>query len=260
MKEYWVDRLRVVLGENRNDLGKIAAVEISNAINETLSQKQYANIIFAAAPSQNETLAALCEDHTIAWDAINAFHMDEYAGLNINDKQSFARFLSDAIFSRKPFHSVNLIDGKNNIEDECVRYGRLLAENPPDIVVMGIGENGHIAFNDPGVADFHDCRIIKKVELDDVCRIQQVHDGCFSSIDAVPRYALTLTVPTLAKAKYQFCQVPSKTKAVAVKNTLFGSVCEECPATVLRTLNSAVMFLEPESAKLVESCFKEVNV
>ena len=119
---------------------------------------------------------------------------------------------------------------------------------PTDIVVMGIGENGHIAFNDPGVADFNDPVAIKPAKLDDVCRMQQVHDGCFAAIDEVPTHAFTLTCPTLVKATYTFCIVPAPTQAAAVAAMLKGPITDECPATLLRTVEGAVLYLEPDSA------------
>ena len=138
-----------------------------------------------------------------------------------------------------------------DVDEACERYAELLRKNPPDVVCMGIGENGHIAFNDPPVADFNDPKLIKKVELDDVCRMQQVHDGCFPTFDDVPKYALTLTVPALMSAKYLICTVPAPTKANAVKAMLEGEYGEVCPATALRKHDGAKMFLDKDSAAKV---------
>ena len=205
-------------------------------------------MIFAAAPSQNEVLASLLTYPDIPWERINAFHMDEYIGLDATAPQRFGNFLSDHIFSLVPFRSVNYIDSASPAEVECRRYTELLRKHPTDIVVMGIGENGHIAFNDPGVADFNDPAVIKPAKLDEVCRMQQVHDGCFASIDEVPTHAFTLTCPTLVRATYKFCIVPAPTKAAAVARMLSGEVSDECPATLLRTVEGAVLYLEPDSA------------
>ena len=167
-------------------------------------------MIFAAAPSQNDVLLALTEDKSIDWTRVNAFHMDEYVGLPKDAPQGFGNFLSAHIFSLAPFKSVNYIDcTAENPEAECERYAELLKNNPTDIVVMGIGENGHIAFNDPWVADFNDEKWVKVVPLDEVCRNQQVNDGCFAHVDEVPTHALTLTVPTLVRAPWLFCIVPA---------------------------------------------------
>jgi glucosamine-6-phosphate deaminase len=217
-----------------------------------LKEKNEINMIFAAAPSQNDVLKALVEDKSIEWNRVNAYHMDEYIGLDKDAPQAFGNFLKDHIFSLVPFKSINYIDATaTDPELEAERYGKLLKENPTDIVIMGIGENGHIAFNDPPVADFKDKRVVKPVKLDEVCRQQQVNDGCFSSIDKVPTHAITLTVPTLVKAPYLFCIVPAKTKANAVYQTINGEIGEHCPATVLRLQDNAKLYLDNESSKLL---------
>lgn len=248
MKQFTVDKLTVKIEESRTAMGALAAAEIAGTIRALLSEREEINIIFAAAPSQNEVLASLVADKTIDWTRINAFHMDEYIGLDATAPQRFGNFLSDHIFSLVPFRSVNYIDSASPAEVECRRYTELLRKHPTDIVVMGIGENGHIAFNDPGVADFNDPAVIKPAKLDEVCRMQQVHDGCFASIDEVPTHAFTLTCPTLVRATYKFCIVPAPTKAAAVARMLSGEVSDECPATLLRTVEGAVLYLEPDSA------------
>ena len=139
-----------------------------------------------------------------------------------------------------------------NIAKQCADYNEALHSVEIDIQLLGIGSNGHIAFNDPGVADFNDPVRIKKAKLDDVCRMQQVHDGCFATLDDVPKYALTLTVPALAAGKYQFCVVPAATKANAVKNTVYGEISEVCPATILRKLDNAILYCDSDSGKFVE--------
>jgi glucosamine-6-phosphate deaminase len=175
--------------------------------------------------------------------------MDEYIGLPADAPQGFGNFLRAHIFDRVPFASVNLIDSSAvDAALESDRYGKLLDENLPDVVVMGIGENGHIAFNDPPVADFRDSKTVKAVKLDEICRNQQVNDGCFALIDEVPTHALTLTVPALTRAPYLFCIVPAPSKAWAVKETLTGSIDEHCPASVLRTHDNAILYLDRDSA------------
>ena len=251
MKSFCTDKLQVNILENRKEMGAAAARDISAKIKEYLSQKDEINMIFAAAPSQNEVLDSLVADKTIEWGKINAFHMDEYIGLDKNAPQRFGNFLAEHIFDKVGFKSVNYIESDNTIEAECERYSELLKAHPIDIVVMGIGENGHIAFNDPPVADFKDPALIKPVKLDEVCRNQQVNDGCFAAIDDVPKFALTLTVPMLMSASDLFCIVPAPTKAWAVKETLTSSIDEHCPATALRTHDSAKLYLEPDSASLL---------
>ena len=252
MKTFLQDKLKVEIYENRMLMGKSAARDIKAKIAELLAEKQEINIIFAAAPSQNDVLKSLVEDKEIEWNRVNAYHMDEYIGLDKDAPQGFGNFLKAHIFGLVPFKSVNYIDiTTTNPNAEADRYGKLLNENPTDIVIMGIGENGHIAFNDPPVADFKDEKVVKPVKLDEICRQQQVNDGCFDSIDKVPTHAMTLTVPTLVRAPYLFCIVPASTKASAVYETLNGSIDEHCPASVLRTHNNAKLYLDNESSKLL---------
>lgn len=247
-----VDKLSVNIYDTRAEMGAAAAKDIKNKFCELLETKPQINVIFAAAPSQNEVLASLVADKDIDWSRINAYHMDEYIGLDADAPQGFGNFLRKHIFDRVPFASVNLIDvTAKDADAEAARYGEMLDRNPADVVVMGIGENGHIAFNDPPVADFADPKTVKAVALDEICRNQQVNDGCFASIEQVPTHALTVTVPALARAPYLFCIVPAPSKARAVKETLTGSIDEHCPASILRTHKSAVLYLDRDSAALL---------
>lgn len=253
MRTFKKDKLDVNIFDSRNEMGAAAARDLSAKIKELLKTKSELNIIFAAAPSQNEVLASLVADKTIPWKKINAFHMDEYLGLDAEAPQGFGNFLRDRIFSLVPFKSVNYIDvSAKDPDDEAERYGKIIDSHPTDIVVMGIGENGHIAFNDPPVADFNDKKTAKSVKLDEVCRQQQVNDGCFEKLSDVPTHAITLTVPTLARAPWLFCVVPAKTKAEAVKNTLCGEIGEHCPATILRTHGGATLYLDQDSSALIK--------
>ena len=252
MKTYKVDKLTVKIMPNRKEMGEVSAKDIKDKIKELLSVKDEINMIFAAAPSQNDVLKSLVEDKTIEWNRVNAYHMDEYIGLDKDAPQGFGNFLKAHIFGLVPFKSVNYIDiTTTNPEQEAERYGKLLTENPTDIVVMGIGENGHIAFNDPPVADFNDSKVVKPVKLDEICRQQQVNDGCFKTISEVPTHAMTLTVPTLVSAPYLFCIVPAPTKANAVYETLNGSIDEHCPASILRKQDNAILYLDGDSSKLL---------
>ena len=239
------EKLTAYVYPSRAAMGQAAGKAAAVAIDRILAEKEYANVVFAAAPSQNEMLEALLAQD-VDFSRVRAFHMDEYVGLGMEDGQSFARYLSDHVFSRAPFAEVHYIPAKDG--DACEAYADLLRKYPPDVVCMGIGENGHIAFNDPPVADFADPYLVKTVELDPICRMQQVHDGCFPTLDAVPKYAVTLTVPALMGAKHLICTVPAATKADAVKAMLQGPYGEACPATALRQHDSAVLFLDPDSA------------
>ena len=252
MKTFVKDKLQVEIFENRTLMGESAAKDISAKTKELLAEKKEINMVFAAAPSQNDVLKAMVADKTIEWSRINAYHMDEYIGLNKNAPQGFGNFLKSHIFGLVPFKSVNYIDiTSTDPEKEAERYGNLLKANPTDIVVMGIGENGHIAFNDPCVADFNDKRAVKPVQLDEICRNQQVNDGCFETIDEVPARAMTLTVPTLVSAPWLFCIVPAATKAKAVYETINGKIDEHCPATILRTRDNAKLYLDDKSSALL---------
>ena len=252
MKTLKKDKLLVEIYENRTLMGEAAARDIKAKIAELLEESQEINMIFAAAPSQNDVLKSLVEDKEIEWNRVNAYHMDEYIGLDKDAPQGFGNFLKDHIFGLAPFKSVNYIDVTAIDPDaEADRYGKILDANLTDIVVMGIGENGHIAFNDPPVADFNDKRTVKPVKLDEKCRQQQVNDGCFESLDKVPTHAITLTVPTLVRAPYLFCIVPAPTKANAVRETLNGSIDEHCPASILRKHDNTKLYLDNESSKLL---------
>lgn len=247
-----VDRLTAQIYPGRQQMGIAAAAMAAQKITGLLAWQPFVNIIFAAAPSQNEFLSALTENKTIDWQRVNAFHMDEYIGLPVNDARTFASFLKEKIFSRLPFHTVNYINGNaTDIATECERYGSLLKEYPADIVCMGIGENGHIAFNDPPVADFNDPLPIKQVTLDAECRQQQVNDKCFDTLAEVPNHAITLTVPSLMAGKYVYCMVPGEKKAKAVYNSLKAEINEHCPATILRRHANAVLFLDEDSSGLL---------
>lgn len=251
------DKLDVKIFETRDEMGKAAADNIAKCIKRCLESKAEINMIFAAAPSQNDMLFHLCRQDGIEWEKINAYHMDEYIGLNPKAPQCFSNFLKRYIFDLKPFKTVNCINpGAEDAAEECERYAELLKKNPPDIVCMGIGENGHIAFNDPHVAEFDDKKVVKIVELDDACRMQQVNDGCFEKIEEVPKLALTLTIPTLMAAEYNFCVVPAPTKAEAVKRTICGEISEQCPATILRKKDNAVMYCDNDSSRLLREEIK----
>lgn len=245
LKEISKDNLKVKIFENRTAMGECAANEIAECVARLLSEKEEINMIFAAAPSQNDMLETLCQK-ALPWERINALHMDEYVGLDKNHPQSFGKYLYDHVFGKVNFKSVKYIS------DYGESYAEILKKEHIDIICLGIGENGHIAFNDPGVADFNDTELIKKVKLDDVCRMQQVHDGCFPTFDDVPEYALTLTVPEMFSADYLFCVVPAKTKTEAVWRTVNEEISENCPATIMRRHSAAIMYCDKDSgAKLL---------
>ncbi len=251
MTTFKKEKLTVKIFPTREDMGIDAANDVATAINEMLQKKDEINMIFAAAPSQQEFMQHLIADKSIDWTRINAFHMDEYIGLEKDASQAFGNFLKERLFSKAPFKSIHYIDGQEDPEKECERYAQLLDKDPVDIVCLGIGENGHIAFNDPHVADFNDPKMVKVVDLDLACRTQQVNEGCFIKLNLVPSQAITVTIPALLKADSMFCMVPAENKAKAVKRTLDGEIDEECPATILRTKEKAILYLDKASASLI---------
>ncbi|MCJ8007446.1 glucosamine-6-phosphate deaminase [Lederbergia wuyishanensis] len=242
-----VDHLVVQVYETREDLGKAAATQVSAKIKELLEEQDTIRMIFAAAPSQNELFETLKKDSEIDWSRIVAFHMDEYIGLEAGAPQSFGVFLKEKLFDEVKPGIVHYMDSSQDVAEELLRYGNLIKEEEIDIVCLGIGENGHLAFNDPPVADFNDPELIKVVELDDVCRQQQVNDGCFATIEDVPTHAITLTIPALMSGKHLFCIVPGPTKRQAVRGVLEGPLSTDNPATILRRHPSCILYLDKES-------------
>lgn len=242
-----VDHLQVKVYANRNLLGTAAGMEVAEKMKELLAQKERIRMIFAAAPSQNEFLAELSQAEGIDWSRVTAFHMDEYIGLSEEAPERFSKFLWDRLFGIVHPGEIHLINSSKPIAEECARYADLIKAAPIDIVCLGIGENGHIAFNDPPVADFQDKDIMKPVELDEACRQQQVNDGCFPDIDAVPTHALTLTIPALMSGNHLFCIVPGASKRSAVERTLFGPISTDCPASILRRHPRAVLYVDTDS-------------
>ena len=250
-KTFKADMLSVNIYDTRKNMGEAAAADIAACIKKLLAEKDEIYMIFAAAPSQNEMLEALVADPEVQWNKVHALHMDEYVNLPADAPQGFGNFLRRAIFDKLPFASIEFIGSEGDPEEKIERYTKLLEQHPIDVVFMCIGENGHIAFNDPPVANFNDTVWVKPVKLDDICRQQQVNDGCFAKFDDVPEYALSLTGPALMAPDAVFCIVPAKTKAWAVKETLTSSIDEHCPATVLRTKKGAILYVETDSASMI---------
>lgn len=252
MKEFIKDKLTVKIFDNRSLMGQAVAVAVSERINKLLDTQPFVNIIFGAAPSQNEFFEALVKKE-IDWSRLNAFHMDEYANLASDAPQGFGNFIKARLFDLAPFNTVNYINGNEaDYEAECLRYTALLNEFETDVVCLGIGENTHLAFNDPHVAEINDPYFVKRVDLDEQCRNQQVNDGCFKAVEDVPTHALTLTLPALLKAPYAFCTVPGEKKAQAVYHTLNEEISDKFPSTHLRNHQNAVLFLDDQSSTQIK--------
>jgi len=235
------------VGESREAMGYKAAEDIAHELRQRLKMQRGVRMIFAAAPSQSEMLAALIGMADIDWSRVTAFHMDEYLGLAPDAPQRFGLWLRRAIFDRLPFAAVHLLEPGADAEVAAAEYADKLAESPIDIVCCGIGANGHLAFNDPP-ADLNDPADVKVVQLDRACRQQQVDDRCFERFEDVPTHALTLTVPRLLASDRIFCCVPGALKKTAVRRTLKDAISGEVPATALRTHSNWSLYLDEDSA------------
>ena len=242
-----INDVTVHVAESRPAMGQNAAEGIATQIRKSLRKQTGIRMVFAAALSQSETLAALQGENDIDWTRITAFHMDEYIGLPPNAPQRFGNWLRHALFDHLPFAAVNLMDPGSDPIQSAVDYAAKLNEAPIDIVCCGIGVNGHIAFNDPP-ADFNDPLTVKIVDLDQQCRRQQVDDRCFNSLDDVPTQALTMTVPALLAAETIFCTVPGLSKREAVSQALLGPIDPRCPASALRRHPRCTLYLDQDSA------------
>lgn len=252
IKSFKAGKLEVYVFETREEMGQAAYERYCDRVNKRLATQEHVRGIFAAAHSQDEFLEKLAADKTLDFSRIEAFHMDEYFGLAADAPQKFGHFLSVRLFNLKPFAKVNLIDSAaTDLEAEAARYSALLTQAPIDITSMGIGENGHIAFNDPHEADFHDKSVMRVTTLDTVCRMQQVHDGEFASLDEVPQSAYTLTVPTLMASGSLVCIVPGEQKAKAVEACINGPVSTACPASIMKEHPDAALFLDKAAAKFI---------
>ena len=253
IRTFKVDKLQAHVFVDRQALGRAAAQAFSAKMKE-LQAKKTVSVIFAAAQSQNEFLEALIATPGIDWSRVTAFHMDEFIGLPGTAPQSFGRWLRDRLFDKVKPGKVHYMDGMaKDVDAECARYTALLRESPPDITCMGIGENGHLAYNDPPYADFNDPKAVKPVEVALASRQQQVNEECFSKLEQVPTTAITLTVPTLLSAPWIYSMVPGARKAQAVKRTLEGAITADCPATILRRHDRAVLYLDRDSSKLADT-------
>jgi glucosamine-6-phosphate deaminase len=246
-----VDHLRVSVFATRAEMGAEAGVNAAREIVRVIQRKGAARVILASAPSQNELLETLTRAD-LPWASVTLFHMDEYVGLTADHPASFRSYQREHVLAHvRPAVFHGIAGETPDPAAECERYAALLAQAPIDVICLGIGENGHIAFNDPPVADFADPLAIKVVDLDQTCRQQQVNDGCFPVLEAVPRQAITLTIPTLLKARALFCVVPGSRKADAVRATLHGPISTVCPASILRNHPNSSLYLDAASAALI---------
>ena len=210
-------------------------------------------MVFAAADSQKELLEDLVRQPGLDWSRVTAFHMDEYLGVPGTAPQSFGRWLRTRLFDHVHPGIIHVMDGLAEPDLECRRYSELLDSAPPDLCCLGIGENGHLAFNDPPVADFEDTAAVKRVEIDEASQIQQAAEGNFAKASDVPRDALTLTIPALLSASFLYGCVPGPRKAKAVRAALLDPISTACPATVLRRHPGTTLYLDSDSASLIDT-------
>jgi glucosamine-6-phosphate deaminase len=245
------DQLAVRVYPDRVAAGAAGAEIAAAIIRDEIARAGKAAVVFASAVSQDPFLAGI-RAQSIDWPRVTAFHMDEYAGMSADHPASFRRFLRDRLFDHVPVAAFHQLDAEApDAAAECERYAALLREAKPCLVIMGIGENGHLAFIDPPVCDFHEPRDVRPVELDDVCRMQQVHDGAFERLEDVPSRALSLTVPFFLRVPRALVFVNGEHKSAAVHAALDGPVTEACPASALRGHPDAILFLDPAAAQSI---------
>jgi len=252
-KNFRAGELNVYIYESRPKMGEAAASVIAAEIRRAIQERGKAVVILASAPSQNEFLANLAAAPGVDWRRVTAFHLDEYLGMDDSAPQSFRRFLIDRLVDKVPLGQFYGLRGDApDGAAEAKRYAELLAQNPPDFAVLGIGENGHLAFIDPPFCDFNDPEAVEVVQLDEACRNQQVNDGAFASLAEVPKDALSLTIPTLMARPKLFAIAPGPAKRTAIKNTIEGPIATSCPASILRTHKNAHLFIDVASAEYLE--------
>jgi glucosamine-6-phosphate deaminase len=240
-----VDDLSVQVFNTLDDLAADAAQEVNQFLIETIRAKGSAAAILATGNSQIQFLKRLVALEGVDWSRITLFHMDEYLGIDANHKASFRRYMRERVQTLVKPRAFHFLEGDVDLPlDECARYESLLKAQAIDLCCLGIGENGHLAFNDPPVARFEEKHLVKLVKLDDACKTQQVKEGHFPSLDAVPPYAFTLTIPALCSARKMICIAPEKRKADAVRNALTGPISTNCPASILRKQKHCTLLLD----------------
>lgn len=245
--------MHINVSANAEELGRIAGETAAVLIRKAIAENDTANIILATGTSQFRTLQQLVSEQGIDWSKVVMFHLDEYIGLPITHPASFRKYLQERFISKVPALKVSyLINGEADPEEECERLGQLISKHQIDVALVGIGENGHLAFNDPP-ADFETEQPYLIVELDEPCRRQQLGEGWFKSIEEVPGQAISMSVRQIMRSKHIICSVPDERKAVAVKNTVEQKVSELYPASILQLHADCTLFLDKESSDHLEA-------
>lgn len=248
-----VDELDVRVFATPAELGEAAAEDAAAAIRAAVDERGQANAMFATGNSQFAFLGALTARTDVPWDRVTGFHMDEYVGMDDTHAASFARYMRERLVEVAHPAVFHYVDGTSDAAVECARYSALLRAHPLDLCCLGFGENGHLAFNDPPFADFDDPEDVKQIELDDASRRQQVGEGHFPTLDNVPRTALTVTIPALLRARRVLAIVPEARKADAVRRALEEPIATSCPASVLRRIPQATLYLDEASASNISN-------
>jgi glucosamine-6-phosphate deaminase len=247
------DLMTILTAPDRATLGQNAARAGAEVIRAAIGARRHANVIIATGASQFDTLAALVKEPGVAWNCVTAFHLDEYVGLPITHPASFRQYLWER-FHRLlplPLKAFHYIDGEHDAQAECKRLGAIIQEHPIDVAFVGIGENGHLAFNDPP-ADFQTQEPYLVVKLDEACRRQQLGEGWFSTLEHVPKRAISMSCRQILKSENIICSVPDRRKAQAVKGTVQGPVSPMVPASILQQHRQTTIYLDPESASLLD--------
>lgn len=245
------DHLPVLIHSSSASMGICAAERLVEIIRSSIAERGMCTLIMATGNSQLPLYAALRERTDVAWQQVVVMHMDEYVGMSQEHPASFRRYMCEQLVNQVPLRAFYGIQGDApDIKAELERYSSLSTKYPADACVLGIGENGHLAFNDPP-ADFNTNKSIHVVKLDQVCRQQQVGEGHFLTLNDVPTHALSLTVPALLSARQVLALVPEKRKAQIVLKTLTGPISPDCPASILRTHKHTSLYLDADSASLL---------
>lgn len=251
-KSFQIENLSIEIYGQSKEMGAAAADYVTRKLNDAIVKKGGANLILATGASQFSFLEAL-QTKEIDWGKITVFHLDEYKGISESHPASFRKYLKERILNKVAPKKIYFLNGDAaNLQLEIKNYEEALQAHPIDIACIGIGENGHIAFNDPAVADFQDPKLVKVVELDEACRNQQLGEGWFPSFDDVPKEAVTLTITAIMNCEAISCVVPAERKAQAVYNSLYGDISTSCPASILRTHPETVLFLDKASASMIK--------
>jgi glucosamine-6-phosphate deaminase len=246
---FHVDRLKVEVHPDRTSAGRAAADVAAQSLRELGSELDSIGVVFATGASQLDMLRALVAIPGLPWDKVVGFHMDEYVGLGEDHPASFRRYLRKNLTSRVAMRAFHEIDGSSpDPAAVCRDYTEKLRAAAPRLCLLGFGENGHLAFNDPAEADFEDPVDVKIVTLDATCRQQQTAEGWFPSIVEVPAHAITVTIPALFSIPKLILSVPGKRKAQIVRRAFNDPIAPSCPATILRTHPDATVYLDPDSA------------